>query len=104
MAKKSSMQEEVEESEKGEQMALIDVAPKNAKDIIGAARIYKKFQAARLKALAKEIEQKAEILRLVRVADIQPLEGGKIRFKYDGVMISVTPRDELVKVVEEVEV
>ena len=84
-----------------EQLDLIDVAPKNAKAIIEAARIYKRFAAARQKALVKEVEQKAEVLRLVRAAKLQPLDGGKIKFKYDGVTISVTPRDELVKVIEE---
>lgn len=98
MTKKSSMQEEVE---KGEQLDLIDVAPKNAKAIIAAARIYKKLSAARQNALVNEVKQKTEILRLVRAANITPLDGGKIKFKYDGVTISVTPRDELVQVKEE---
>ena len=85
----------------GEQLDLIDVAPKNAKVIIGAARIYKKLADARQNALRKEVEQKAEVLRLVRAAKITPLDGGKIRFTYDGITISVTPRDELVQVKEE---
>ena len=88
----------------GEQLDLIDVAPKNAIVIIDAARIYKKLMLVRLKASKKETEQKTEVLKLVREAKLQPLEGGKIRFKYDGVTISVTPRDELVQVLEEVEV
>ena len=81
-----------------EQMDLIDVAPKNAKPIIAAARIYKKHQAARIAALTKEKEQKQKILALVKEANLTPLEGGKIRFTYDNVTISVTPRDELVQV------
>lgn len=103
MSKKSSMQEEVEETEAGEQLDLIDIAPKNAKVIIEAARIYKRLLATRQKALVKEVAQKAEVLRLVREAELTPLEGGKIRFRYDGFLISVTPRDELIKVIEETE-
>ena len=88
---------------KEEQLDLIDVHPKNAKPIVEAARLYKKYQAIRLSALKKEVEQKNTVLSLVKDAKLQPLEGGKIRFKYDGVTISVTPRDELVKVKDESE-
>ena len=98
MTKKDSMQEEVE---KGEQIDLIDVAPENAKAIIAAGRIYRKLVLVRQKAGSKEIVQKAEVLRLVKEAKLQTLDGGKIRFTYDGVTISVTPRDELVQVKEE---
>lgn len=83
-----------------DQMDLIEVLPENAKPIIEAARLYKKLQAARQAALEKEVEQKHKVLELVRAANLQPLEGGKIRFEYDGYIISVTPRDELIKVKE----
>lgn len=89
------------EGKTGEQLDLIDVAPKNAKVIIEAARIYNKLMLARKRAGVKEVEQKAEVLRLVREAKLQTLPGGKIKFKYDGYVITVTPRDELVKIVEE---
>lgn len=89
-----------EKAEKGEQLPLIDVAPENAKPIIAAARLYKKHQKARLASLKEEIGQKQKILSLVKEANLTTLEGGKIRFKYDGVTISITPRDELVKVKE----
>jgi len=84
-----------------EQLDLIDVKPENAKHIVNAARLYKQYQAARLAALKQEIDQKQTILALVKKAKLQPLEGGVIRFKVDGVTISVTPRDELVKVKED---
>ena len=96
------MQEEIEKTE-GEQLDLIDIKPENAKEIIDAARIYKKAQTARLKALGEEVERKAEVLRLVKAADLQPLDGGKIKFKHDGFIISVTPRDELITVQEKEE-
>ena len=89
-----------EKAEEGEQLDLIDVAPENAKPIIAAARLYKKYQKARLASLKDEIGQKQKILSLVKEAKLTTLEGGKIRFKYDGVTISITPRDELVKVKE----
>lgn len=97
MAKKN---EKTETKESSEQLDLIDVQPENAKAIIAEARVYKKFQAARLNALAKETEHKAKVLNLVKEAKLQPLNGGVIKFKYDGFEISITPRDELVKVKE----
>lgn len=100
MSKKSSMQKEVE---KGEQLDLIDVTPKNAKPIIAVAREYKQHQRARMKAGAKEEECKKKILDMVNKANLQRLEGGKIKFEYDGVMISITPRDELVQVKDKTE-
>lgn len=91
---------EMAKEKTGEQMPLIDVAPKNAKVIIEAARDYRKLVAGRLKLLAKEIEQKAEVLRLVKKAKLTPLEGGKIKFTYDGVTICVTPQDEKITIQE----
>jgi hypothetical protein len=103
---KKSMEETVEKEEaahSGEQLELIDVLPENAKPIIAAARLYKKFQAARMAALDKETKQKQVVLNLIHEAKLQPLEGGKIKFEHDGVIISVTPRDELIKIKEKEE-
>jgi hypothetical protein len=92
------------ETQKGEQMDLIeDVQPKNAGAILKEARIYKKFQAERLSALAKEKEHKQKVLDLVKAANLQPLEDGIIRFRCDGVLITVKPRDELITVKDEAE-
>lgn len=96
MAKKK----EQKKTTSGEQMALIDVAPENAKPIIAQARRYKLVQAERLQALAKETASKEKLLALIKEAKLQRLQDGSIRFKCDGFEISVTPRDELVKVKE----
>ena len=92
MAKKKS-----EVKVKG-QMDLIDVAPKNAKPIIEAAQIYKECQLTRISALKAEVEQKHKVLNLVKAAKLQPLKDGVVKFEYKGVVITVTPRDELIKV------
>lgn len=103
MSKKNSMQTKVESAEAGKQMALIDVAPKNAKPIIAEARIYRRLMLTRKKAGDKEKAQKVKVLSLVRDAKIEPLEDGVIRFSYDGFTIKITPRDELIQVTEETE-
>lgn len=86
---------------KGEQLDLIDVAPENAKAIVAAARVYKMRQKERLDALKKEIAEKQKVLALVKEAKLKPLESGIIRFTCEGFTISITPRDELIKVKEE---
>ena len=81
-----------------EQMEWIDVAPESAKEIIAVARRYKAAQAERLAALEKEVSYKQKILEEIHKAKLQPLEGGVIRFRYDGIMVTVKPRDELLTV------
>jgi len=96
MAKKKTKTEETETV--GVQLEMLDVKPKNSKEITKAARLYKKYQADRQTALSREVEQKQKILELVKAEHLQPLESGKTTFKVDGMIISVTPRDELVTV------
>ncbi len=95
------MSEKKEKLEVGEQMDLIDVAPKKAKPIIAAARILKKLQITRASAQEKENKQKAILLNLIEEANIQRLPDGKIKFHYDGVLLTVTPKQESVSVKEE---
>jgi hypothetical protein len=84
------------------QQDLIDVTPKNIKEIMAAAKLYKKHQAARLTAGKAEEREKERVKTLVKEANLQPIEGGIIKFNYDGFTISLTPRDILVQIVEEV--
>ena len=86
---------------KEKQLPLIDVEPENMKEILGRARLYKEAQTERIAWLVQEKEHKQAILTLVKEAELKPLENGVIRFHCDGVIISITPRDELVQVKED---
>jgi hypothetical protein len=102
--KKSPMEEQLEQEEAGgEQLDLIDIAPKEAKPIVGAARVYKKLQKIRLAALDKEVEQKQKVLKLVHKANLQPDDEGKIKFKYEGIVITVKPTKESITIKDESE-
>lgn len=99
MSKKNKRNDQ--ESLAGEQLDLIDVAPENAKKILGVAKRYRAAQTQRLAALESEVAEKQKLLELIKEANLQRLEGGKIQFRCDGLIITVTPRDELVKVKDE---
>ena len=96
--KKSTMQKEVE---KGEQMDLIEVGPENSKEIIRQARIYKALVKKRVNTLADEVAAKTKLLELIKEAKLTRTPGGNIKFHCDGYTITVTPRDELIKVKED---
>ena len=85
----------------GEQMQLIDVHPKKARPIIAAAKILKKLQVARSSAQEKENTQKAKLLNLVEEANIQRLPDGRIKFSYDGVLLTITPKQESISIKED---
>jgi len=95
MAKKNES-----ESTSGEQMDLIDVTPKELKRILPIAKEYRRVVKQRVKLTAKEVTLKGQILEEVKKAKLPRLDDGSVRFKCDGITISVTPRDELVKVKE----
>ena len=81
-----------------EQGYLIDVRPENAKKIIAKAKAYKRAVTARLSEGDKESNLKSELLELIKGANLQPTEDGKIKFSLDGFKITVTPRDMLIQV------
>lgn len=99
MAKKKAAKKETKE--KGEQLDLIDVSAANAKPIIKVAREYVKHRDARIAVGKKEAEYKHRVIALVEAAELQPLEGGKIKFKYDGLTILVAPKEMELKVKDE---
>ena len=100
MTKKNSMQKEVEKTEKGEQMQLIDVGPENLKAIAAEVRIYKGHQKDRLAAGKKEFEQKEKIKKLVKETNLHRLQDGTIRFEADHAIVCLTPQDELITIKE----
>jgi len=105
MGRRKSIEEEEVESEVGEQMDLIDVSPENLAGIKPVAKKYRAAVKKRMAAGEVEQESKQELLAMVLAGvtegKITRLPDGSIRFKCDGMTISVTPRDELVKVKEE---
>ena len=93
MAKKKT-----DEKKKGEQLQLIDVGPKNLKEILASVQIYKKHQKVRLGALKDETAAKARVHELVKAAKLVPLKDGIIRFECDGNIITIEPRDEVIRI------
>ena len=85
----------------GEQMALIDVTPENLKQIEPIARRYRAAMKTRVAALKDEVEAKQKILALVKDAHLTRLEDGTIRFKCEGKLIIITPRDEKITIKDE---
>lgn len=86
------------EAKDEDQLELIETEPENKKEILRVARKYRRTQQERISALAVEIREKAKLLAVVRAAEIVPETDGSYRFNVDGLTITVTPRDELVKV------
>ena len=88
-------------SKKGEQLELIDVTPEELKDLAPVVEKYRDVVTERAKLSKKETALKVKILTAVKSADLQRLRDGTIRFRLDHMIVSVTPRDELVRVTEE---
>ena len=96
MAKDKKKSEDVADA--GEQLQLLDVSHPLAKDIKRAAKRYDVDKHERMAATKKEVESKTKLLALVKQSGVRPDAEGVIEFAVDGLHISVTPRDELVKV------
>jgi len=87
----------------GEQMDLIEVGPEHKNEIIACAKRYAAAQTARLKALEAETTEKQALLELVKAEHLSSMEGGKIKLRCDDFLITITPRDELVQVKEDLQ-
>ena len=85
---------------KPKQLQLIETLPENIQEIVDVALEYQECKQGRINILKKEVELKAKISEMVKKAGFQPLKDGVIRFRHDGVLVSITPRDELIKVKE----
>ena len=94
MAKKKSMSVD-------EQGELIDVHPETVKEIIEAAKDYKKILRQKKNAMADERILKDKLLSMIKDAGYKPLDDGSIRFSADGFNITLVPRDEAIKVENE---
>jgi len=87
-----------------EQMDLIpDAEHPMAKEILAVARAYRAAETDRLAALAIETKQKQSIIKLMQQAKIPPDPDGKTRFKSGKIVITIEPRDMLVKITEKKE-
>lgn len=86
---------------KGTQLDLIDVGPENLKKILPLAREYKELVKGRMAILDQEVAAKKRLLELVKEAKLKPGEDGKIRFRADGMTITVTPTDFKIKIKDE---
>ncbi len=84
------------------QQDLIDVCPPNIKEIVLHAKRYREHLTTRLAAQKGEEREKQKVKDLVKEAKLQPIEGGIIKFSYDGFTVKLTPRDILVQIEEEV--
>jgi len=89
------------ESTSGEQLQLIDITPENLKAIKPIAQKYSAMVKRRLTVTAEETTLKAQLLELITDAHLTRLPDGTIKFKCDGMLITVKPRDELIQVRED---
>lgn len=91
MAKKNV---EAEES----QLQLLDVSHPAAKKIQSLARAYKKAVKERMEIGKTEQDLKEKLRAEVKESGMKPDEDGVVTFTCGKVTITVTPRDELVRV------
>lgn len=100
MAKKETKQDQSELSAE-EQLDLIEVKPENSKEMVEVVKRYKAAQSQRMEALGREVAEKQKLLALIKKAKLQHLDDGRIQFRVDRLIITVTPRDELIRIKDE---
>lgn len=89
------------ESTSGEQLDLIDVTPENLKGIKPVARKYRAAFKRRVQALDEQTKLKAQLLDMIKGANLGQLADGTIKFRCDGMLITVSPRDDVIRVKED---
>ena len=82
------------------QLPLMEIGPKNSRDIKRAGRAYLKAKTERLAWLDKEQGQLEKIRELAKAEKLQPLSDGTIEFEVDGITIKLTPVEDKVTVKE----
>lgn len=79
---------------------LIDVTPENQKAILEFAKQLKRVQAKKKSLADDEKSIRHELIEAVHEAGLQPLENGVIILKINGMTLTVTPKEENVKIQE----
>ncbi len=77
---------------------LIEVGPENLKKIAKETRIYRSLVDERLLILKKEVKQKNKVKELVRQAELQRLQDGRIQFEVDDEIVCLMPQDDLITI------
>jgi len=83
---------------KQKQLELIETLPENIQEIVDVAIEYRESVVERQAMLRKEVELKTKVKDMAIKAGLKRLPDGVIRFKYDGVLVSITPQDDKIKV------
>jgi hypothetical protein len=91
------MAKEKVDTETGE---MFDITPENQKEILAFAKQLKKVSAKKKSLADDEKVARHELIEAVRSAGLQPMDNGVIILKINGMTITVTPKEENVKIQE----
>lgn len=94
----NSKEKIMSKKQKGEQLRLIEVGPENLKVIAKETRIYRSLVDQRLVLLKKEVKQKEKVKTLVKEAELQRLQDGRIQFEVDDEIVCLMPQDDLITI------
>lgn len=85
---------------KDEQLQLIDVGPKNVKEIRPHLEAYRNA-VEEYSTLGNIVNtEKQAIIDLVHKAGLQRLQNGNIEFTIDGILIKIVPSEEKIKIMK----
>lgn len=89
-------------SEEGEQLALIEVEPENAKELLHAGRVYNRLREShasqRERFRTREQIALEKFLAAIEAAGVAKRQDGSYRFTANGELIIVTPKLPKVKI------